>query len=484
MLDSLDTLIAFTLIMLVVSLLITVAVQMITSALNLRGLNLARGLRETFKVVSPALADQAKDLANHVLSGPIISDSTFHLKPFGWQFAQLASAARPAEVFDAIHRLAIGRHAPGKLPAEQLADFSTQAGQLLQALGMPPAQLQKASDVAEATKTTIQDLESTALAAIQALPAAEQEKVQRALKIYSAQLTNYATHITNQAVEDVEDASAAINDAYDKFEYWYNIAQERAQAWFTMHARMFTVLFAFAFALALQLDTLDIYHIVSSNKTLKEKLVAQSEAVTKQATDILSDSTSAAAEALTNLADQQRDAGVKAKLQELAKTLPANATRGSVREKVEAIAKAPPAETTGAAKTGDATKTASADSAAQTPPLVYQFDTALDTSAIERLKSGAASFEKLGNSLNETGFELMPSGHWRWKEGWFDGTCHHWLGILFSAALLSLGAPFWFNTLKSLTNLRSAVASNISDEVNQNTNPGAGPKKTKAPPTV
>ena len=46
MLDSLDALIAFVLIMLVVSLLITIAVQMVSSALNLRGLNLAAGLTE------------------------------------------------------------------------------------------------------------------------------------------------------------------------------------------------------------------------------------------------------------------------------------------------------------------------------------------------------------------------------------------------------------------------------------------------------
>jgi len=34
----------------------------------------------------------------------------------------------------------------------------------------------------------------------------------------------------------------------------------------------------------------------------------------------------------------------------------------------------------------------------------------------------------------------------------------HWLGILASASFLSLGAPFWFNLLKRLSNLRPILA--------------------------
>lgn len=57
MLDSLDTLIAFVLIMLVVSLLITIAVQMVSAALNLRGLNLLKG--SPTATPSPLVMEQA-----------------------------------------------------------------------------------------------------------------------------------------------------------------------------------------------------------------------------------------------------------------------------------------------------------------------------------------------------------------------------------------------------------------------------------------
>ena len=49
--------------------------------------------------------------------------------------------------------------------------------------------------------------------------------------------------------------------------------------------------------------------------------------------------------------------------------------------------------------------------------------------------------------------------------GWPEG--FNWkqlLGALVSGALLSLGAPFWFNSLKALTNLRPIVASKQKEE--------------------
>src|ERR1700745_2770488 len=101
MLDSLDTLIAFVLIMLVVSLLITIAVQMVSAAFNLRGLNLAQGLKRTFAVIDPDNDQNAKDLANFILKGRFLSDSFLP----NWGIFKLwrhATAIRPEEIFDAI----------------------------------------------------------------------------------------------------------------------------------------------------------------------------------------------------------------------------------------------------------------------------------------------------------------------------------------------------------------------------------------------
>ena len=95
MLDSLDTLIAFVLIMLVVSLLITIVVQMLAAALNLRGVNLAQGLKRTFGVIDPQIDAQTKQLANYILKGRYLSDSFLPDWPiFRWW--RHAEAVRPS----------------------------------------------------------------------------------------------------------------------------------------------------------------------------------------------------------------------------------------------------------------------------------------------------------------------------------------------------------------------------------------------------
>ena len=144
MLDSLDTLIAFVLIMLVVSLLITIAVQAAAAMLNLHGLNLAQGLKRTFAVIVPESADpksdqNAKNLANYILKGRFLSDS--FLPAWGvFKFWRHSSAIRPSEVFDAVHRIAIGKE-----PATNKESLQETARNVLVALGIDEATINAAA---------------------------------------------------------------------------------------------------------------------------------------------------------------------------------------------------------------------------------------------------------------------------------------------------------------------------------------------------
>jgi hypothetical protein len=56
-------------------------------------------------------------------------------------------------------------------------------------------------------------------------------------------------------------------------------------------------------------------------------------------------------------------------------------------------------------------------------------------------------------------------------------TFSHLLGILATAGLLALGAPFWFNLLKNLTSLRPALANLIEKR------PTSAPALPAAPAT-
>jgi hypothetical protein len=77
-------------------------------------------------------------------------------------------------------------------------------------------------------------------------------------------------------------------------------------------------------------------------------------------------------------------------------------------------------------------------------------------------------FADLSDSFSKTGFQLLPDPYPRLLGGQWSWPKRRLLGILVSAALLSLGAPFWFNQLKSLASLRPLLAKNIDEEDKKN----------------
>ena len=402
MLDSLDTLIAFILIMLVVSLLITIAVQMAASLLNLRGLNLAYGLKRTFTVIVPDSDENAKKLVDFILTGQFLSDSFLPdwrvLKP--WRHA---TAIRPEEVFDAIQRIAIGKESVD-------TTLVNTAKNLLIALGVDKQSLEDATnDITNgrAAKTLV---------------------------------TAYAA-----ARQKLNAAKESIDKACQKLQHWTCIAQERAQQWLTMHTRIITVIFAFFFAFWLQIDTVEIFKLVSSNKAVRDKLIAQAGTVEAQAARVLVDS-NVLRDALKSWSEQETDPTIKQALSSI--DVATTDTREAVQEKVT--------------------------NALDGKKPVKNFNAMVTAAAKKQAEGLSAELGVIKTDLDKTGFQLFPDGDGgRWGKGvgshWWSGSQGHRWGILFSVALLSLGAPFWYHTLKDLMSLRSKVAENISDEQKKQT---------------
>lgn len=439
MLDSLDTLIAFVLIMLVVSLLITIAVQMIASLLNLRGLNLLSGLASTFAVIDPGIEKDRKKLARFVLKGRFLSDSFLpNWKVLSWW--RRASAVRPDEVFDAIKRIAIGKETldepvlnrlwkkikqfvTSKEPVDKRAALVRNAKNLLIALGVDGRTIDDA-----ATKITDAGKTAETLAAE-----------------------------TAAAMQVVSAAKASFDAAREKFKDWADIAQERAQQWFTMHTRVWTAIFAIIAAFGLQLDTVEIFKLVSSNRGVRDKLVAQAGVVEAQAARVLGDSTRVLKDALKAWSVKQTDPAIKSALAGI--EVKDTDTRESVRDKVTTVLDG------------------------KNP--IDSFDATVNDTAIKRVKEQAGDFNVVKADFDKTGFQLFPnSDKGRWEEvGWVGGWKTHVIGILFSAGLLSLGAPFWYNSLKNLVSLRSTVAQNIAQEKQTQAQPD-GNKPKPPPPTA
>lgn len=497
MLDSLDTLIAFALIFTVVSLLITVIVQMISAALNLRGMNLAWGISEAFDAIAPDLGTKApkeaenvgqivwqfivrqyrklfpkttasKKLADHCLNDTLISDSQF------LGFKGRASAVRTDELFDLLQRIATGRKPLG---TEGDHEIRQHAVALFKALGVP----ENVFTLVENEVSQLRNLHSDLTTQLDSLPPGPaKEAMQKALDETSRRLTAAAVDAAQSAERWVAQGEARIREVYQQFEHWFETGQERSQEWFTTHARIITWIFGLIFAFVLQLDTIEIFRSLSTNRAMRDKLVAQTSKVLAQADKALGEDSTVLERAFTNWQKTLTgDAAAKIKAAKLA--VQKTDTRESFRRRAEQAL----------------------DGLDGKEKAMTDLDAAITKSAQDTLKQKAADYGLIKADLEATGFDLFPG--WRWdppatgttakapagtESGtWIDSLrghglyAHRW-GMLFSALLLSLGAPFWFNLLKGLTNLRSTVAGNISEENKAEERAGTARTPGIPPPTV
>src|SRR5690348_9076835 len=94
MLEKLDTLIAFAVVMLGLSMIITILTQMASAFLSLRGSNLLWGVETLFKQLAPNLVTHGilpRDLAQEFLTHELVSDSSFSRMEKMWVIGPLMS---------------------------------------------------------------------------------------------------------------------------------------------------------------------------------------------------------------------------------------------------------------------------------------------------------------------------------------------------------------------------------------------------------
>src|SRR5438309_11931205 len=110
MLKQLDTLIGFVVVMSLISVLIMTITQIFTAIIGLRGRNLASAVEAMLYKIDPTINDTFKDLgrnlADHMLTRPVISDSTLSMKerwPTAWK---RASAIRADELLEILRDVA------------------------------------------------------------------------------------------------------------------------------------------------------------------------------------------------------------------------------------------------------------------------------------------------------------------------------------------------------------------------------------------
>jgi hypothetical protein len=209
-------------------------------------------------------------------------------------------------------------------------------------------------------------------------------------------------------------ATINVQTTLQRVEKWFGTVEDRAREWFATRAQQCNVVIAVCLVLCLQLDAFKLYRQLQSDDAYRSALVGSAATVQKQAQEL--------------------------------------------KEHADKAAQA-----------------ANKESAAT------EFD--YWTKAANDVRKKTAELDK---DIQGQGFQIFPASYpgtlWEWL-GWatrhdsnsskpscclsIEGlsfSVSHFLGMAFFAALLSLGAPYWFNLLKTLTSFRPLLAQEVDKD--------------------
>lgn len=422
---TLDILIGFSLVMLIVSMAVTMLTELIGSALfNLRGRALRVGIAQLLTLLDRGLnRDDAAALANHILRNPLIGQPPVAVPGYG-----LATVIHREELVGLILDFA----ADGD--AEKANDHEVSGEQRLR------NKLRKslADNGIPHPETIIVQIRNKVL---------EIEKDHPEMS-RSARL--------NLAILEFGQQTAFLS----KLNSWFDQTIDRVSEAFTTRIRIVTTLVAIMVALFLHLDSLALMNRLSVDDALRDRLVAS---------------------AVQRVEQQEQQEARERQTPPAGSTPSTQASAVTPRSAAPAHAPAalstPPANapaTPAALSTPPANAPATPPTAAPRPAGSANCRAAAmaDRQMSEDICRRVAAIREAGvDDLEQFGLIDFPRSLDEWVSRWSirDGggdqpgarqlaVLMQLFGILLTAALLSLGAPFWYSTLRDLVKLRPLIA--------------------------
>ncbi len=231
-----------------------------------------------------------------------------------------------------------------------------------------------------------------------------------------------------------------LQDVQNNINTWMDNTMDRVSQHFNTHTRFVTVAFSLIVALALHLDAFQLFNQISTDAEFRASLVASADAMLKRTEEVVGKSP---------VPGVYLDVIAQMKLQD------------STATGLEM-----PPETIKSREAGVAWLENQLAGSAQKDSLINRYGELIDKNlvrSIDQLNDRASS---IIGELQETKFKLVPEPYHGWD--YALGERHLW-GVLVMAALLGLGAPFWFNALKTLSSLRPILAGKEDKEREERT---------------
>lgn len=212
---------------------------------------------------------------------------------------------------------------------------------------------------------------------------------------------------------------------------WFDTVMDRASERFVARARIATMIFAAALSFGLHIDSLALFKQISTSPELRARLAQSADAALK-------------------LADTYADKDAKSG------SVATGALKAAQADKPEIVLGAAIGE--GLVTRGQGVRWI--DTAIKDPEgrAAFQraYEARYDAAARERARELVDMAAGLKGQLAQTEVVLVAQA----PPGWW-GQDNHLLGVLMTALFLSLGAPFWYNVLRQLGNLRPLLAGKV-----------------------
>lgn len=437
MIPQIDTAIGFVSVMLLLSLIITTIVQAIAALLDLRGNNLVVSLAKLFEQLSPEMKNKIGNWR-----GVSLWQRKFMVGPVKSAAQELAAAVaghnslaptltrakalRPEEVLALLKLLNANAN-----PAGLSQDTQNRLRDLM-SLRIP------------GTSANREDLKAITDALMQRFPAQQ------------AMISNALTEIAGTTLKITTD-----------LDLWFNTLMDRAADRFARNCRICTVIIATIMTLWLGIDSISIYHQVAGNPEVRAKLVQQSDALLKEA-DQITNNNNRGNIVLKDMSTQERWKDQKADLQTASTQTLRTCFAGRQWLNDQASLKS----NTGL---GQAFDDACNQEVIKAAP---QYTSTLGDIRSQLAGTKLHIFGTL-DGANQDSFTFKSIFAAIWKN--FSKIIRFQLdsqsvGHLITIILLSLGAPFWFNALRQLSNLKPS----LSEKIEQESTPAEGSQTQKA----
>lgn len=412
MLEHINAFIAFTGVILLASLLVTLITQMIMAAFNLRGANLLWGLKRLLVQMNPGLDEvDAKKVVNHILRHPLISK---------WK-RRLTPVIRLEEFSQLLIKTADSLKTEKSAEEEPAEPGDAEAGE----------ERRKKNGIFRRilnwiTGSKFEDLSISdgAITALENLTKMDPEALIEQLKEFERDLSSEKSHHLAMAQAVVRDKLKKARVKLVEMEYWFDKMTDRISERFTTWSKYISFGVAVVIAFVLKLDAIELLDRAYNDTEFRSRMVASSDYILNRSEEILN------SESIFNQAMDK------------------------LREKYEQIPDddVPSFSNSIDAKNWLREKLPDDDKRKE---ILDEYRDLVSEAAKERLGPLGSDVAEIKNKLDDVGFKAILFKGEYFDDKWNDPT--RWIGIIISALLLSLGSPFWFNVLKNLTNLRTRL---------------------------